>query len=54
MFAAIQMLKQIKNDGRAVTAVEYALIAGVMAGALGTVFAVLTGKLSTFFGGLTF
>ena len=49
MFEAIQMYKQIKKDGRAVTAVEYAVIAGVMAGALAAVFGVLTGKLTTFF-----
>ena len=40
---------RLRGDQKGVTAVEYGIIAAVMVGALGAVFQVLTGDLSTLF-----
>ena len=55
MFAiAIQTLKSAVADRRGVTAMEYGLIAGVLAVGLATAFTALSGKLTAAFGALNF
>ena len=52
MFAYLMTWMQLRTDRRAVTAVEYGLIAGVMGALIVTAFGVLGGGLSTAFGKL--
>lgn len=49
MSDTIRMLKLIVKDPRGVTAVEYAVIAGVIVIAIATAFNALGTKLTTFF-----
>ncbi|HUB14310.1 MAG TPA: Flp family type IVb pilin [Acetobacteraceae bacterium] len=44
----------LRADNRGVTAVEYAVIAGVLVAAIGTAFTTLGTTLKTFFAGFTF
>ena len=44
----------VRADKRGVTAVEYAVIAGVLVAAIGTAFTTLGATLKTFFTGFTF
>ena len=52
MSNTIQMLKLIVKDPRGVTAVEYAVIAGVICATLAGGFMTFANKLSTYFGTL--
>ena len=55
MFAtAIQIIKSAVSDRRGVTAMEYGLIAGVLAVGIATAFTALSGKLSASFTALRF
>jgi pilus assembly protein Flp/PilA len=49
----IRMLKLIVKDPRGVTAVEYAVIAGVIVVAIATAFTTLANKLTGFFNTLS-
>jgi len=51
---AIQILKSAVADRRGVTAMEYGLIAGVLAVGLATAFTALTGRLTNAFNVLSF
>ena len=44
----------LRADKRGITAVEYAVIAGVLVAAIGTAFTTLGTTLKTFFAGFTF
>ena len=55
MFAtAIQIIKSAVSDRRGVTAMEYGLIAGVLAVGLATAFTALSGRLTAAFNALSF
>ena len=47
-------LAVVRGDVRGVTAVEYALIAGALVLGIAGAFSVLTGKLSNYFGSMSF
>jgi pilus assembly protein Flp/PilA len=49
MNALIGAVRQFVRDEEGITAIEYGLIAALMAAALGTIFATLTGGLTTAF-----
>jgi pilus assembly protein Flp/PilA len=51
---AITIAKSILHDRRGVTAMEYGLIAGVLAVGLATAFGRLTGRLTNAFNALNF
>jgi len=44
----------LAQDKKGVTAIEYALIAGVLVAGIGVAFTALTGSLNTFFSGISF
>lgn len=52
MFDMIKVCRSMLTDRRGVTAVEYAVIAGVLVTAIGAAFTALGTKLTTFFTGL--
>jgi len=54
MTTIVSMLAAIRADRRGVTAMEYGLIAGVLALGLATAFTALTGRLTTAFNALNF
>jgi len=54
MTAIIQIARQAIADRRGVTAMEYGLIAGVLAVGLATAFTALTGRLTNAFNVLSF
>ncbi len=51
---ALQIIKSAVADRRGVTAMEYGLIAGVLAVGLATAFTALSGRLTTAFNALAF
>ena len=51
---ALQIIKSAVSDRRGVTAMEYGLIAGVLAVGLATAFNALSGRLTTAFNALAF
>ena len=51
---ALQIIKSAVADRRGVTAMEYGLIAGVLAVGLATAFTALSGRLTTAFNALNF
>jgi pilus assembly protein Flp/PilA len=54
MLAIIKIAKNVVADRRGVTAMEYGLIAGVLAVGLATAFTALSGKLTNAFNALNF
>ena len=54
MMAIFNIAKNVVADRRGVTAMEYGLIAGVLAVGLATAFTALSGRLTTAFNALTF
>ncbi len=54
MTTIIQIAKNVVSDRRGVTAMEYGLIAGVLAVGLATAFTALSGRLTTAFNALNF
>ena len=54
MLAIFKIAKNVVADRRGVTAMEYGLIAGVLAVGIATAFTALSGKLSTSFTALKF
>ena len=52
--SALQIIKSAVADRRGVTAMEYGLIAGVLAVGLATAFTALSGRLTTAFNALNF
>ena len=54
MTTIIQIAKSVVSDHRGVTAMEYGLIAGVLAVGLATAFTALSGRLTTAFNALNF
>ena len=54
MQAIFKIAKNVVADRRGVTAMEYGLIAGVLAVGLATAFTALSGKLQAAFAALTF
>jgi pilus assembly protein Flp/PilA len=54
MLAIYQIAKSVVSDRRGVTAMEYGLIAGVLAVGLAAAFGALTGRLTNAFNALNF
>lgn len=54
MTAILKIAKSVVADRRGVTAMEYGLIAGVLAVGLATAFTALSGRLTTAFNNLNF
>ncbi len=54
MMTALKIVKSAIADRRGVTAMEYGLIAGVLAVGLATAFTALSGRLTTAFNALSF
>ena len=54
MLAIFKIAKNVVADRRGVTAMEYGLIAGVLAVGLATAFTALSGKLTNAFNALNF
>ena len=54
MQAILKIAKNVVSDRRGVTAMEYGLIAGVLAVGLATAFTALSGRLTAAFNALNF
>ena len=54
MLTIFKIAKRVAADRRGVTAMEYGLIAGVLAVGLATAFTALTGRLTNAFNALSF
>ena len=54
MMTALKIVKSVIADRRGVTAMEYGLIAGVLAVGLATAFTALSGRLTNAFNALAF
>ena len=54
MFTIFSIAKRVVADRRGVTAMEYGLIAGILAVGLATAFTALTGRLTNAFNALRF
>jgi pilus assembly protein Flp/PilA len=54
MSAILKIAKNVVSDRRGVTAMEYGLIAGILAVGLATAFTALSGRLTNAFNALNF